>query len=241
MDSRCQAGSARPLLFLNILATLLPMDLAVQERTLFGKKTNALRREGFVPAELYGHGSQNAHLSVAAKDFSKIYAAAGENTVITLVVGTKKVPAIIHHVSRHYLSGDPVSIDFYQVRMDEKITAHIPLEFIGESPAVREKGAVINRSMAELEVEALPADLPHSLKIDLAALDDIDKTIYVRDIATPKGVTFLVEGDTAVATATAPRVEEEPAAPVADVSAVKVEAEEKVAERAAGKAEAEEK
>jgi len=215
------------------------MDLAVKERSAFGKKVNALRREGFIPAELYGHGVPNVHLSVAAKDFAKMYAAAGENTVITLVVGKEKLPAIIHHVERHYISGATTAIDFYQVRMDEKITARVPIDFIGESAAVREKGAVINRSMAEIEVEALPNDLPHHLTVDLSALDDIDKTIYVRDIATPKGVTFLVEGDTAVATATAPRVEEEPVAPAADVSTVKVEAEEKVAERAAGKAETE--
>jgi large subunit ribosomal protein L25 len=217
------------------------MDLQAQERNVFGNRVNALRREGMIPAELYGHGVPNLHLSVVAKEFGKLYAAAGENTVITIEIGKQKFPAIIHHVDRHYLSGDPQHVDFYQVKMDEKITARIPLEFVGESPAVREKGAVINRSMTEIEVEALPNDLPHLLKVDLTALDDIDKTIYVRDITAPKGVTFLVEGDTAVATATAPRVEEEEAAPAADVSTVKVEAEEKVAERAANKAESEEK
>ena len=217
------------------------MDLQAQERNVFGNRVNALRREGRIPAELYGHGVPNLHLSVASRDFGKLYASAGENTVITIEVGKQKFPAIIHHVDRHYLSGDPLHIDFYQVKMDEKIAARIPLEFVGESAAVREKGAVINRSMTEIEVEALPNDLPHLLKVDLAMLDDIDKTIYVRDIAAPKGVTFLVEGDTAVATATAPRAEEEEAGPVADVSAVKVEAEEKVAERNASKAETEEK
>ena len=213
------------------------MDLAVTERTVLGKKVNALRREGLIPAELYGHGVPNVHLSVSAKEFAKTYAAAGENTVITLAVGKEKIPVIVNHVERHYLSGKPASIDFYQVRMDEKITARIPIEFIGDSIAVKEKGAIINKSMVEIEVEALPNDLPRQLTADLSLLDGIDKTIYVRDIAAPKGVTFLVEGDTAVATATAPRIEEEVVAPVADVSEVKVEAEEKVAERVAGKAE----
>jgi len=218
------------------------MDLAVKERTVLGKQVSALRREGLIPAELYGHGVRNAHLSVSLKDFAKAYAAAGENTVITLAVGAEKVPAIIYHVERHYLSGQPMSVDFYQVRMDEKIKAHVPIEFVGDSAAVREKGAVVNKSMTEIEVEALPNDLPHTLTVDLSALDDIDKTIYVHDIAVPTGVTFLVEGDTAVATATAPRVEEVVVvAPVADVSEVKVEAEEKVAERAAQKPEAETK
>jgi len=235
-------GMAPPERLLQIsisFVTLLPMELAVKERVAFGGKVNALRREGLIPAELYGHGIPNVHLSVSAREFAKTYAAAGENTVVTLDLGSEKRPAIIHHVDRHYLSGAPTHVDFYQVRMDEKITAHVPIDFIGDSVAVREKGAVINRSMTEIEVEALPNDLPHHLTVDLALLDDLDKTIYVRDIAVPRGVTFLVEGDTAVATATAPRVEEETVAPAADVSTVKVEAEEKVAERAAGKAEAE--
>ncbi len=211
------------------------MDLAAKERTVFGKKVNALRRGGLIPAELYGHGVSNVHLSISAKDFTKIYAVAGENTVITLTTETDKFPAIIHSVERHYISGEPASIDFYRVNMKEKITARVPIEFIGESPAIREKGAVINKSMDEIEVEALPSDLPHQFTVDLSVLDDIDKTIYVRDLAVPKGVTLLVEGETAIATATAPRAEEEVAAPVADVSEVKVEAEEKVAERAVGK------
>ena len=217
------------------------MDLTVTERKLDEKNVNAVRREGFIPAELYGHGIPNVHLSVSAKEFAKAYAAAGTNTVVTLVLGSDKRPAIIHHIERHYLSGQPASVDFYQVRMDEKISAHVPLAFIGESAAVRDKGAVINRSMTEIEVEALPNDLPRELSVDLSLLDDIDKTIYVRDIAVPKGVTVSVDEATAVATATAPRVEEEPVAPVADVAEVKVEAEEKVAERAAGKTETEEK
>jgi len=217
------------------------MDLTVTKRVLEDKSLSALRAEGFVPAELYGHDIPNVHLSVATKEFAKVYAAAGENTVVTLVMGTDKRPAIIHHVERHYLSGQPASIDFYQVRMDEKITAYVPIIFIGDSAAVREKSAVINKSMTEIEVEALPNDLPHDLTVDLSLLDDIDKTIYVRDVVVPKGVTVLVDEDTAIATATAPRVEEEVVAPVADVTEVKVEAEEKVAERAASKAEEEKK
>ncbi len=216
------------------------MDLTVTERVVLGKKVNALRKKGLIPAELYGHNVPNVHLSVPAKDFAKVYKEAGENTVVTLAIGTERHPAIIHHVERHYISGEPAHIDFYQVRMDEKITAHVPLEFTGDSAAVRDKGAVINRSMTEIEVEALPSDLPRYLTVDLTLLDDINKTIYVRDIAAPHGVMFLIEADTAVATATAPRVEEEPVAPVADVSEVKVEAEEKVAERAVGKTETEE-
>jgi large subunit ribosomal protein L25 len=220
------------------------MDLATTKREITGKKVRALRREGFIPAELYGHGLANEHLSVSAKEFGKVFKEAGSATVVTLLVGQDKKPALIHEVQRDFLSGDVAHIDFYQVRMDEVITAKVPLEFTGESKAVKEQQAMVTKAMTELEVEALPGDLPHNLKVDLALLDDLNKSIYVKDIAVPKGVKVLVDAETAVATATPP-VKEEVAAPApeavaaggTDVSAVKVETEEKVAERAAGKKE----
>ncbi|HVN26222.1 MAG TPA: 50S ribosomal protein L25 [Candidatus Paceibacterota bacterium] len=212
------------------------MDLAAQPREITGKKVRALRREGLVPAELYGHGIKNMHLSVGVKDFNKILKAAGATTVVNLVINKEKRPTLIHEVGRDFLTGDIVSIDFHQIRMDEKITAKVPLEFTGEAPAIKEKGAVLNKAMAEIEVEALPNDLPHSITVDLSALDDLDKTIYVKDLSVPKGVEMLVEPETAVVTATPPVAEEEPVvAETVDVSAVKVETEEKKAERQAEK------
>ncbi len=194
-----------------------------------------LRREGLVPAELYGHGLKNLHLSVVGKDFNKVLKEAGTTTVVTLVLGTEKKSAIIHDVRRNYLSNEIEHVDFYQVRMDEKMKAKVVLEFVGVAPAVKEKGAVVNKSMSEIEIEALPKDLPHSLIVDLSVLDDINKTIYVRDIAVPKGVEFLTDVDTAVASATPQAAEEVVEAAPIDVADVKVESEEKAAERAAGK------
>ena len=210
------------------------MDLAVKPREIVGKKVRALRREGLVPAELYGHGFKNLHLSVNAKEFSKAFKEAGTTTVVTLVMNTQKTPALIYNVVRSFVSGEVEAIDFYQVRMDEKITAKVPLEFIGEAPAVKALGAVINKSMSEIEVEAFPQDLPHGITVDLSSLDVLDKSIYVRDIVVPKGVKIMVDPETAVATATPP-VEEEVVETPVDVTAVKVEGEEKKAERDAAK------
>lgn len=217
------------------------MDLAVQMRTKLGKSVKALRKEGFVPAELYGHGLKNEHLSVSAKDFAKVFKAAGTSTVVTLAIGKDKKPAIIHDVVHDALSGEVAHIDFYQVRMDEKIRAKVPLEFVGIAPAIKEKGAVLNRSMTEIEIEALPQDLPHAVSVDLSSLDELNKSVYVHDLKLPKGVKVLIEGETAIATATPPAPEEVVEAPVVDVADVKVESEEKKAERAAEKAAKEEK
>ena len=214
------------------------MDLQAKTREKFGKAVRALRREGSVPAELYGRGLTNLHLAVPIKDFKKVYKEAGANTVVSLVVGNDKHPALIHDVVRNYLTDDVDHVDFYQVRMDEKIKAKIPLEFLGEAPAVKEKAAILNKAMVEIEVEALPADLPHRISVDLSTLDDFNKSVYVKDLRVPKGVKILVDEGTVVITATPPMKEEEKVVvetPV-DVTAVKVESEEKKVERAAEKA-----
>ncbi len=213
------------------------MDLAVTTRDLTGKKVKVLRKEGLIPAELYGHGLKNMHLAVSAKEFAKVFKAAGTSTMLTLLVEKEKKPAIIHEVSRDYLTNDVVHVDFYQVKMDEKIKTKVPVEFIGEAPAIKEKSAVINKSVSEIEVEALPQDLPHNFQVDLSSLDDIGKSIYVRDLAVPKGVKILIDEDTAIATATPPAPEEEVIVAPADVAEVKVETEEKTAARQAEKSE----
>ncbi len=215
------------------------MDLSVQTRGKFGKAVKTLRREGLIPAELYGHGVKNMHLAVPAKDFLKVFKEAGTNTVVNLLVDKERRSALIYDVRRDYLSDDVVHIDFYQVRMDEKIKTKIPLEFLGESLAVKEKGGILNRAMLEVEVEALPADLPHRLSVELALLDDLNKSAYVKDIKVPGGVKILIDPETVIATVAPPVAEEENVEAPVDVSAVKVETEEKKAEREAEKVTAE--
>ena len=217
------------------------MDLAVKTRDVLGKKVKALRNEGLIPAELYGHGFENVHLALPAKEFNKVLKEAGSTSVVTLLLGKETKSAMIHEVARDSVTSEVIHVDFHQVRMDELVKADVPLEFIGEAPAIKAFAAVINKSMSEIEVEAFPQDLPRSIAVDLSVLDALDKTIYVKDLKCPKGVTFLIDAETAVATATEP-APEEVIAPVetVDVSAVKVETEEKKAERAENKEKKEE-
>lgn len=213
------------------------MELGVVTRDTSGKKVKILRQEGLVPAEFYGHGMKNETLSVKADEFRKVFKEAGENTIVNLVLDGKKLPALIYAVQADPLTGETTHIDFYGVRMDEKIQTHIPIEFTGESPAVKERGAVVNKTLQEVEVEALPADLPHSFIVDISSLADIGSTIYVKDLVIPKGVKVILEPEMPVVGISAPRKEEEVVAPVAaDLSEVKVESEEKKAERDAAKA-----
>lgn len=220
------------------------MDLAVQKRKKLGKAVKSLRREGLIPAELYGRGRENVHLSVPAKDFLKVFKEAGTNTVVNLLLeqdpstgsGQVRVPVLVYDVSENYLSSEIDHVDFYAVRMDEKIKAKIPIEFLGVAPAVKDKGGILTKSMGEVEVEALPGDLPHKFAVDLSSLDDLNKSIYVKGLKAAKGVKILVDPETPIATITPPAPEEEKKEEeVADVNAVKVETEEKKAEREAGK------
>lgn len=216
------------------------MDLSVQKREKFGKAVRTLRQKGLIPAELYGRGVENAHVAVPTKEFHKVFKEAGTNTVVNLLVENKKHPTLIHDVTKNYLTDEIEHIDFYQVRMDEKIKAKIPLTFIHEAPAVKDKAAILNKGVLEIEVEALPAELPHRLEVDLSALDDFNKSIYIKDLKIPKGVQVLVDPETVIVTATPPVREEEKVEAPVDLGAVKVETEEKKAEREAVKSKKEE-
>lgn len=196
-----------------------------------GKQNKSLRQGGLVPAVLYGRGLENQNLVVNAKDFSRVFKEAGANTLIDLVVDDSPRKALIHDVQRNFLSDSVDHVDFYAVRMDEKTRVHVPIELVGESPAVKELGGILNRSMSEVEVEALPADLPHKFTLDISRLTELDQSLYVKDLNVPARVEVMASPDGVIATVTEPREEEVAPTPVADVSEVKVEGEEKKAER----------
>lgn len=202
------------------------MELIVQKREILGKKVESLRQEGLIPAELYGHGSENLHLSVPAKEFSKLFKEAGESTIINLNLENKKLPVLIHDLQKNPLNDEISHIDFYQVRMDEKITASVPLEFVGEAAAVKEKGGVLIKAVHEIEIEALPADLPHKIEVDLSQLSDIGMNIHVKDLKIDRKARILVDPETVIAIVAEPAKEEIEEKPIT-VEEVKVEGEEK--------------
>ncbi len=214
----------------------MPIELKAEKREKFGRAVASLRREGFVPAELYGKGVENLHLSLLMKDFRKAYKAAGENTIVNILVDGKVYPTLIHDVATHFLSGEPINVDLYKVDMSEKIQTKVPLEFIGISEAVKSAGGVLVKSVQELLIEAMPDKLPHSIKVDISKLAEIGNKISVDDLEIPVGVKVLVEGKTVVASAIAKVTEEQEAALRAEGASpdeIKVETEEKKAEREA--------
>jgi len=188
------------------------LELKAKPRQELGKKTNKQRKAGQIPAVIYGHGIKSEPLYVEKKDFLKTYKEAGESTLITLEIGGKNRNVLIHDVARDALSEGIIHVDFYQVRMDEKIKAEVPLNFIGESDAVKSEGGVLVKNIQELEIEALPKDLPHHIDIDISALKTFDDHIFVKDLSIPDNVKILVQTDEIIASVMPPRSEEELAA-----------------------------
>jgi len=205
------------------------MELQAVVREKFGKATRGLRKKGLIPAELYGHGLPNFNLSVKERDFESVFQRAGESTIITLVFGEERRPVVVHDIARDYLTHKISHVDFYQVRMDEKIRLRIPVRFMGDAPAVKEKGGILGKVISEIEVEVLPGDMPHEFTVDLRALDDIGKSVYLKDLSVGPRVRILLGPETVLATINAP-AEEKGEAPLA-VEDVKVETEERKAER----------
>lgn len=189
------------------------MEINVIPRTILGKKVKELRNQGLIPAELYGSGVSNCHLSVSKKEFVKIFKNAGTNTVITLIQDdASKMPVLISEVVENPISESILSVSFHQIRMDQKIQTEVPIQFTGEAPAIK-KGFLPVITLNKVEVEALPSDIPHHFEISLQSLEDVGQSIAVKDIVLPQGVKMLVPLDTVLVTVTekAKEVEEAPA------------------------------
>lgn len=167
------------------------------------------RHAGNIPAVLYGHKVKSQALQVEGKAFHKVYEEAGLTSLVNLKLGNEERPVLIREVQRHPVRDSVIHVDFYQVRMDEKIRAQVPLNFIGEAPAVKDLGGVLVKSLDAVDLEALPNDLPHAIDVDVTDLDDFEKIIHISDLSIPKGVTLFHEGDDVVALVQPPRTEEE--------------------------------
>src|SRR4051812_42268823 len=141
-----------------------------------------LDQQGLIPAELYGHGIANLHLSINKNAFEKMLRKAGESTIVEIKTPDGLHNVLIHEVQKHYLNSTPIHVDFYEVKMTEKLTATVALEFEGESDAVKVLGGTLVKVLSEVEVECLPADLPHNIPVDISVLKTFEDSIIVKDL-----------------------------------------------------------
>ncbi|MCE9585984.1 50S ribosomal protein L25 [Candidatus Uhrbacteria bacterium] len=221
--------------------------LSAKARTSMGKRAKDELADMRVPAVMYGSGVTNQNVSVPRSEFLKVFKQAGYSSLVDIAIGdASPIKAVIKEVQVHPLSMEPIHIDFHQVRMDQEMEAVIPLKFIGESNAVKADAGTLIKSLDEVEVRCLPADLPHALEIDLSKLATFEDSITTADIKLPKGVELVTVEELTIATVQRPMTEEElkklEESQVGDVTAVKSEAdlkkaadEAKAAEEAAAK------
>lgn len=196
-------------------------ELAAKVRDPKGN-LKVLRQSGEMPAIMYGPKNEALPISVPQIDFIKAWREAGESTVVTLKgLSGEDQEVLIHDVDVDPLKEFPRHADFYIIDRSTKIQVDVPIEYIGEAPAVKQLGAGLVKVLHEIEVEALPKDLPHGIVVDLSGLVQIDDHILVKDISMPAGVTALSDPEAVVVTAAAQQEEEE-SEPM-DISSIEVE------------------
>ena len=186
---------------------IIKLDADVRENT--GKKLRQERNAGKIPGVLYGRELESKIVSVDNLVFSKVYHKAGHSGLVELTVGdTKPVNVLIQDVQTDYL-GRPLHIDFYQVKMDEAIRTEVPLKLVGDAPGAFNLGGSLVQVLEEVEVEALPANLPSHIDIDVAVLEELEASLSVADITVPDKVKILTDEHEMVCKIEPPRSEEE--------------------------------
>ena len=161
------------------------LSLSADERIIVGKKVKALRADGKLPAHVFGKGIDSEAVTVPTKDFIVTFRKAGETGLIDLKIGTKKVrPVLIRDVQYGPVTGEPIHIDFYQVNLSEKVKVSVPIVQIGEAPESVHLGeTIVLQTLNEVEVEALPTDLPEKLEVDITSLKEVNDAVTVSQLS----------------------------------------------------------
>lgn len=183
-------------------------------RTALGRRVRALRRTGVVPANIFGKKMKSLSIQIEIKALKDILKKAGETSLIDLVVDSGKAhPVLVAGYAQDPVSGELLHVDFHEVDLNVKTTAMVPVKAVGESEAVK-AGKVLVLQRNELEVEALPANLPNEIEVDITVLTEVGSTIHAKDLKLDRSkVTLMVEDEEVIATIQEPAVEEAPAAP----------------------------
>lgn len=183
----------------------------------------ALRAAGQLPGVFYGPKEASMAIAFDAPTFNKVLREAGESTVVTLSGVGEEKDTLIHDIQFDPVSGEPVHVDFYVMEKGKKAQTHVALEFTGESVAVKSLGGTLMKVLHELEIEAMPKDLPHEILVDISRLTTFDSTITVKDIPLPAGVVALTDADETVAAIAPPAEEIEEPVEEIDMASIEVE------------------
>lgn len=165
---------------------MVKITLKAKTRKETGRKVKLLRKEGVLPANIYGKKIKSTSIQVALGEFKNVYKEAGETGLIYIVFEDGKKseerPVLVANIQKDPVSDDYLHVDFHQVDLKEKVEAKVPVELIGESPAEKQFIGTVVQYLNEIEVEALPADLPDKFEIDISNLSEVDQLVHVKDL-----------------------------------------------------------
>ena len=184
-------------------------ELKASRREITGKKVRFMRRDGLTPLNLYGPGVESLPLQAETALLKRLLSKVGRNALVSLKVAGEKKPKMVmlRDIQRDPLNDSLLHIDLFQVEMTHKVRAEVPLVFVGEAPAARSRRGMLLENLTSLHVEALPADLPPSIEVDLSVLEELEQAIHVRDVAAGDGVEVLNDPDHVIAQVKEARVE----------------------------------
>jgi len=200
-------------------------NLTAEKRTTLGRKVADARAEGKLPAVLYGRKESSTSLYLFLSEFLKVWKTAGETGLVSVSIGGEKKDVLIHAVSYDPVRDTPIHVDLYAVEIDKVLRVHVPLEFTGVAPGVKDLGGTLVKVLHEVEIETLPGNIPHSLSVDIYGLAEFDSHFMAKDLVLPPGVTLVTPGEEIVALIAKP-VEEAPEETVTeapDFSTIEVE------------------
>jgi len=182
--------------------------IQAEKRPVVGKQVRALRRDGKLPAVIYGYGINPISIVLDARSASKTLARATSSSLVTIELDGKQYPTLVREKQLDFIRNELIHVDFLAVSMTEKITASVGIQLEGAAPAVKDFNAIIVNNLTELEVECLPSDLPERFVVDISGLAEIGDGVYVKDVIAPANVEILSDPEEMIVVATAMAAEE---------------------------------
>jgi large subunit ribosomal protein L25 len=183
--------------------------LEAKKRSVLGKQVKALRRDGLLPAIIYGGKGTSIPIELDAHSASKILSQTSASTLLTVKIGKQNHMVLVRDIQYDVIRRNPIHVDFLEVEMDTAIRTTVPIDFVGEAPGVKDQGGVLVTGLNEIEIEALPRDLPEKIVIHLELLKEIDSMITVADLDMGEGIEVLTESDEVIAHIVYQEAEEE--------------------------------
>jgi len=185
------------------------IELEVTDRETLGKKVRFLRRQGTTPVHVFGHGIKSVALQCDTTKLKRVLAQAGQARLVGLKLDSEKRPrsVVVREVQRESQTGELLHVDFYQVKMAEKVKVEVPVILVGEAPALKSKENTLVQELNALHVECLPAKMPASVELDLSALVKAEQAVRVKDIELDKEVTLLNDPELVVVKITSRPIE----------------------------------